>query len=151
MADIDYPSPAFYFKVVFSGNDNKTDSSFQDISGIGAKIETEAYSELGENNFVFQLPKPPTYTNLVLKRGITDLSSPLATWCRSIFESDLGAPIEPKEMMVYLMNENGEPMRSWTFVNAFPVSWEVENFNSIKNEIAIEKIEFRYSKFNREL
>lgn len=151
MSDIDYPPPAFYFKVVFSGNDNKTDASFQDVSGIGAKIETEAYSELGENGFVFQLPKPPTYTNLVLKRGITDLNSPLANWCRSIFEGDLAAPIEPKDMVVYLMNENGEPMHSWNFVSAFPVSWDIENFNSIKNEIAIEKIEFRYSKFNREL
>ena len=151
MADIDYPSPAFYFKVVFSGNDDKADSSFQDVSGIGAKIETEAYSELGENSFVFQLPKPPTYTNLILKRGITDLNSQLVNWCRSIFEGDLGTPIEPRDMLVNLMNENGEPIRSWAFVNAFPVSWDVENFNSMKNEIAIEKIEFRYSRFNREL
>jgi len=47
------------------------------------------------------------------------------------------------------MNEEGEPTRVWSFINAFPVNWDVEGFNATKNEVAIEKIELSYSYFDR--
>ncbi len=151
MAGDDYPPPAFYFKVVFNSKSSIPDTSFQDVSGIKATIETETYTELGENGAVYQLPKPPTYTNLVLKRAIADKDSGLVKWCRSIFEGDFAMPIEPLLVQVHLMGENADPVRSWSFANAFPVSWDVGNFNSSKNEVAIETIELRYSSFSREL
>ena len=48
------------------------------------------------------------------------------------------------DIMVYLLNENKIPNRAWGFSNAFPVTWEVEDFKSDENEVAIEKIELRY-------
>lgn len=151
MAGDDYPPAAFYFKVVFNSKADIDDTSFQDVSGIKATIETETYAELGENGSVYHLPKPPTYSNLVLKRGIADKDSGLVKWCRSIFEGDFASPIEPLLVQVHLMGENGDAIRSWSFDNAFPISWDVGNFNSSKNEVAIETIELRYSSFSREL
>ena len=151
MAADDYPPPAFYFRVVFNSSTDIPDTSFQDVSGIKATIETETYSELGENGSVYQLPKTPTYSNLVLKRGITDMNSPLVKWCRAIFEGDFAKAIEPLLVQVHLMGEDNDPIRSWSFANAYPVSWDVESFNSTKNEVAIEAIELRYSSFVREL
>ena len=151
MAGDDYPPPAFNFKVVFSAASGVFDTSFQEVSGIKATIETETYNELGENNYALQLPKPPTYTNLVLKRGIADLDSPLVKWCRAIFEGNFVKPIEPVPVEVQLMGEDNAPVRSWSFSNAYPVSWEVESFNSTKNEVAIEVIELRYDYMSRSL
>ena len=149
MAGDDYLPPAFNFKVVFSSASGMSDTSFQEVSGIKASIDSETYNELGENNFTLQLPKPPTYTNLVLKRGIADLNSPLVKWCRSIFEGNFVKAIGPMPVQVHLIGKDETPVRTWSFSNAFPVSWEVEGFNSTKNEVAIEVIELRYDCLSR--
>lgn len=149
MADDGYQPSAFYFKVAFAATAGMSDTSFQDVSGIGSEIETEPYVEGGENRYVHQLPKSVKHPKLVLKRGIAKSTSPLVAWCRSVFEGDFAAPIVPMSVMVYLMDENKVPIRAWSFSNAYPVNWEVENFNSTKNEVAIEKIELSYNYSNR--
>ena len=144
-----YQPAAFYFKVVFAATGGMSDTSFQEVSGIGSEIETEPYTEGGENRYVHQLPKSVKHPKLLLKRGIAKISSPLVIWCRSVFEGDFMAPIVPMPIMVYLMNENATPIRAWSFANAYPVNWEVDGFNSTKNEVAIEKIELNYNYSNR--
>ncbi|MCF6257978.1 MAG: phage tail protein [Gammaproteobacteria bacterium] len=144
-----YPPSAFYFKVVFATTLGFADTSFQEVSGIGSEMETEDLSEGGENRFVHRLPKSLKHPRLVLKRGVAEIYSPLVIWCRSVLEGQFIEPIKPTTIVVSLMNEVGMPMRTWSFVNAFPVSWEVEAFNSTKNEVAIEKIELSYNYFDR--
>lgn len=143
----EYPLPAFYFTVLLEGS--YIDTSFQEVTGIGPEIETEDVVEGGENRFVHQLPKAVKHPKLVLKRGIAKMNSPLVKWCISILESDFSAPIKPKELDVMLLNEYGDPLRVWYFANAYPVHWEVDSFNSTKNEVAIETIELKYNYSNR--
>lgn len=146
----EYPLVAFHFKVTFSDVGGGADTSFQEVTGISSEIETESYVEGGENRYVHQLPKAVKHPNLVVKRGIAKMSSPLVEWCRSVLEMDFTEPIAPKSIRVVLLNEKGEPARAWIFANAYPVKWEVESFHSTKNEVAIEKIEFSYSHSNLE-
>ena len=141
----DYPIPAFHFGVYFGATLGLTDTSFQDVSGIDYEIETEAVVEGGENRFVHQLPKGVKHGNLVLKRGIGKMTSPLVIWCMAVFQGDLIAPIVPMPLNVSLLNENRIPIRCWSFSNAYPVKWQTEGFNSTKNEVAIETIELAYS------
>jgi len=149
MAGDGYQASAFYFRVAFAATAGMSDTSFQDVSGIGSEVETEPYVEGGENRYVHQLPKSVKHPKLVLKRGIATMTSPLVVWCRTVFEGDFAEPIKPMSMMVSLMDENKVPIRAWSFFNAYPVNWEVENFNSTKNEVAIEKIELSYNYSNR--
>lgn len=139
----DYPLPAFYFNVTFSEKSDE-DAAFQDVAGIGAQIETESYSEGGENRFIYQLPKSVKHPNLVLKRGIVSCSSPLIDWCKSVLENGFNEPIVTKLVHVMLLNADGRPVRQWSFDDAYPVNWEVESFNATKNEVALEKIELSY-------
>jgi len=145
----EYPLPAFYFKVVFAATAGNSDTSFQDVSGISMEMETEDLLEGGENRFVHRLPKSIKYPKLVLKRGIAKLDSPLVKWCKEVLEGAFIEKLKPMTVEVSLMDEAGKPVRVWSFVNAFPVSWEVESFNSTKNEIAIEKIELSYNYIDR--
>ncbi|VAW84531.1 FIG01123047: hypothetical protein [hydrothermal vent metagenome] len=145
----EYPLPAFYFKVAFAATSNSEDTSFQEVSGIGSEMETEDLAEGGENRFSHRLPKSLKHPKLVLKRGIAVMDSPLVGWCKDVLEGEFINPVEPMEVEVSLMNEEGEPTRVWSFINAFPVNWDVEGFNATKNEIAIEKIELSYSYFDR--
>ena len=121
------------------------DTSFQEVSGIGSQIETEDVQEGGENRYVHRLPTKVTHSKLVVKRGIAEITSPLVVWCRSVLEADFIKPIVPMPITVFLLNENATPIRGWAFANAYPVNWEIEAFNSTKNDVAIEKIEFSYN------
>ena len=140
-----YPPAGFHFKVVLSSTMGLTDTSFQEVSGIGSKIEVEPVTEGGENRYIHQLPKGVSHTPLVLKRGVGKISSPLVVWCKSVFELGYVAPIVPMPVLVFLLDENRLPTRGWSFANAYPVNWKVDPFNSTKNEVAIEEIELNYN------
>lgn len=144
-----YPPSAFYFKVLFGATLGLTDTSFQEVSGIGAEIQTESLVEGGENRYVHTLPKGVKHPFLELKRGIAPMTSPLVLWCRSVFEMDFMLPILAQPITVQLMNEEKLPIRVWSFANAYPVKWEVESFGSTKNEVVIEKIVLSYTYSNR--
>ena len=143
-----YPPPAFYFQVKFPDFGFHADSSFQEVSGIGHEMQTDTVSEGGGIDSVYHLPKGIKYQNLVLKRGIVPKSSKLIKWCKSVTEGT--CPIVTRALEVSLLNARGMPIRSWTFDNAYPVKWQVGDFNSTKNEVAIETIELCYSSFVRE-
>ena len=139
-----YPLPAFYFKLVFTKAPGK-DTAFQDVSGIGSEIDVQEVVEGGENRFVLRLPKGVKHPLLVLKRGIAGLTSPLVVWCKSVLEGDFIVPIPTQDIEVFLLDENHSPVRGWCFTKAYPVKWEIDSFNSTKNEVAIEKIELSYN------
>lgn len=150
-----YLAPSFYFRVVFGGksglldNSSPADHSFLEVSGLSAEIDLEPVIEGGENRFVHQLPKGVKFPKLSLKRGIADMNSPLVKWCSQALEGGLVERIQPMDLSVRLLDQTGDPLRTWDIVNAYPVRWEVEGFNSTKNEIAIEKIELSYNYANR--
>jgi phage tail-like protein len=140
-----YPPSAFYFKVVFGPVPGVADTSFQEVSGITKEIVTEDIQEGGENRYTLKLPKSLSHGQLELKRGIAPIGSPLLIWCRSVFELGFIVPIVPMPILVYLMDESAAPIRAWSFIDAYPVKWEVESFGSMKNEVAIEKIVLNYA------
>jgi phage tail-like protein len=146
------PLPAaFYFRVGFGPSWGAGDASFQEVGGIGPEMETESYREGGENRFAHALPKGVKHPKLSLKRGVAPFDSQLVAWCRSIFEGDLAQRITPRLVLVDLLNEEGDPLRSWSFENAHPAQWSVSPFQAEKSELAIEKIELNYTVSTRKL
>lgn len=144
-----WPLPAFYFKVVIGAFGLLgADSSFQEVSGIGGQLETEDIMEGGDNDRVYHLPKGQKLSNLVLKRGIASITSPLVLWCTATFSSNLSL-LTTQTVLVSLLGEDGMPLRVWSFTNAYPVNWKVDAFTSTKNEVAIEEIELCYSGLTR--
>ncbi len=141
------PPAAFSFSVSFG--QQGVDSSFQEVSGISREMSTEDVIEGGENGFVHKLPTGLKSTNLELKRGIAPLTSELVQWCKAVLEGNFVSAITPKLVLVHLLDEEHNPVSSWEFVNAFPVKWDVEGFNSTKNEFAIEKIVLSYTTLKR--
>ena len=148
MEDEIFPT-AFYFTVRIGPPGNQEDTSFQSASGISVEMETQSYNEGGENAFTYRLPKGVKHQNLVLSRGLAPSSSPLVQWCRDTIEAGLAKPIVTKPLQVLLLDERGNPLRGWSFSGAYPVKWQTENFDSLTNKIAIEKIEFAFNGFTR--
>jgi phage tail-like protein len=140
-----YPPPAFHFAVTFGANAKDADGAFREVSGLGPEMEIETVIEGGQNAFVHQLPKAVKHSRLVLTRGIATLESRLLLWCQSILERGLERPIYPKQLHVFLLDEEGGPLRVWSVQNAYPVKWSAEAFQSMRNEVAIERIELAHT------
>jgi len=150
-----FPPPAFYFNITVAGSgtalqlQSGTDGSFQEISGIEGKIETESVTEGGENRYVHQLPKATTYPNLVLRRGYVTKASFLSEWAAQTVGSTLNQPILTQTLVVMLMGADQTPLVSWNFARAWPVRWVTGPFDSMKNEVLTEVLEFSYAYVTR--
>lgn len=145
----EYPAPAFYFKVAFAASELRDDSSFQEVSGMGSELAFEEVAEGGENRYVQRLPTGVKHPPLELKRGVGSVDSALVKWCRAVMDGEGLTRIQTLPLSVYLMNVNKVPIRAWQFADAFPIKWDIDPFNSTKNEVAIEKIVLSYSYSSR--
>ena len=139
-----YPPVSFHFKVEFNGiSSQETDTQFQSVAGLSVDIETEEFSEGGENRFKHKFPVRTKFPNLVLKRGlVTD--SKLIDWCRDAIES---FQFQPIDLTVKLLNEKHEPLVTWNVVHAYPVKWVVADLNAEENKLSVETIELAYNYF----
>jgi phage tail-like protein len=141
-----YPPVSFHFEVQFEGLEpGNKDVGFQELSGINATIGETTYEEGGENRFIHRLPERVTYDKLVLKRGVLK-GSELIEWFKNAVEL---FQFDPKGVLITLLNEKHEPLESWSFINAYPVKWTVTNFDSTKNEVAVETIELVFQYYRR--
>lgn len=117
-------------------------ASFQEVSGISARMETESIEEGGENRFVHRLPKTTKQETLRLKRGTVESGGELLMWCKATLEGGLGAPIATKTLTLELLDEQQKPLRTWLVHEAWPVKWEVVGFDSgDKSRVVIETLE----------
>lgn len=149
------PPPAFSFTLAVAGSGtalqlvSAADASFQEISGIEAKIEVESVTEGGENRFVHQLPGVTKSPNLVLRRGYVAAPSFLSEWAAQTVGSTLNQPILTQTLVVMLLGEYRIPVVAWAFDRAWPVRWVTGPFDSLKNEVLTEVLEFSYATVTR--
>lgn len=136
-----YPPRSFHFKVSFLDvGDSIKDIGFQSVAGLNASMDTETYREGGENRFVHHLPVKATYADLTLKRGVL-LDSDLIKWCTDVFENMI---IKPSDLVISLLNDNHEPLMSWSVKHAWPKKWAVSDLNAEASELLIESIDLTY-------
>jgi phage tail-like protein len=126
------PVAELRFKVDLPG---LTIGRFRECSGIEVEVETLDYMEGGSNDFVHKLPTRVRYPNVVLKRGVTHEEA-LAKW---FFDSRYTP--QRKDMTITLLGPGTKTVRSWTFMNAYPVKWTGPNLNAASTQIAVESLE----------
>jgi len=142
-----YPPVGFHFKVEFAlpgVSDN--DIRFREVSGISLEMEEETVVEGGENGFVHKLPVRAKYPDLVLKRGKL-VKSPILDWLQKSIQD---YEISPTTVFVSLLNEEHEPLKAYTFFNAWPKKWSISDFNAENSELVIETLELAYQYFTLE-
>jgi phage tail-like protein len=108
---------------------------FSECTGISVEVETKEYMEGGSNDFVHKLPTRVKYPNVVLKRGVTHEEA-LLKW---FFESRY-TPVR-RDMTISLMGPGTQLVRTWVFMNAYPVKWTGPNLNANSNAVASEQLE----------
>ncbi|MBN1604166.1 MAG: phage tail protein [Chitinispirillaceae bacterium] len=146
------PAIAFYFKVNVNVNgENFPDTSFMEVSGISMTMTAKDIQNTTDINNTYRVPDKITYSNLILKRGLTPMNSQFAQWCKNTMmqETLTKDVIKPALINVSLLDSESITLCMWTFFNAYPIKWSIDPFNSKKNELAIETIEMTYSQFKR--
>lgn len=150
-----YPPPGFHFRVTVLGvgalvaEATGNDASFQEVSGIESRFDTEEVVEGGENRYVHRLPRPARYADLVLKRGVVTRNSFFAEWVGQTVGSGLSLPILRQTLLVTLLDADAFPVVAWGFVNAWPIKWVTSPLDSMANQVLTESMEFSYSYFER--
>lgn len=141
-----YPPVGFYFKVNVEGFMGVNEGSFQEVSGLNVTLGTEDVKEGGENRFVYRLPTPPKYNNLVLKRGMV-IGSSLITWARNAVENFTFAP---KNVNINLLDVSGAPIAAWRFSKAYPIALKISDFKAQDNNtVVLETLELAFTTFQR--
>jgi len=150
----EYPIPGFFFKVDFlfsSKNEKKylgpVEAAFQEIAGLKGYNEGQDYKELGFNGQPLQLITNAKFDNVVLKRGLVH-SNKLIYWFEN---SILMNETRHVPVLISVLNTEsaakGKPLMSWLLYEAYPASYEISGFDSMKSGYLIETLELRYTSF----
>ena len=128
------PSPSFRFGVEIQGIQV---ARFSECSGLEFENETFEYKEGGLNSRVHRLPGRFKFTNLTLKKGIATDGNDLWDWVTNTVMSG----VDPKTVTITLYDLSGQsPLRTWTYIGAYPVKWSAVPLNAEQNAIAIETL-----------
>lgn len=140
--DIKDPYGNYNFLVEIDGI---TRAAFQECSGFDSTIDVIEHREGGENTTPRKLPGQTKYSNISLKRGLTD-DQDLYDWHRRVVNGD----IERKNGSIVLLNRRGEEMMRWNFFRAWPTKWDGPDLNAEGTDVAIETLELVHEGLVRE-
>jgi phage tail-like protein len=116
--------------------DGITRGGFRECSGLDASSDPIAYREGGEGLTERKLPGMVKYSNITLKRGITDDAS-LWEWRKTVIDGK----VQRKNGSIILLDDTGEEKLRWNFREGWPTKWTGPSFNATGNEVAIETLE----------
>lgn len=126
------PYVAFNFLVEIEGI---IAGGFSELSGMDITTEVEAIREGGVNDYVHKLPKWTTQSDLVLKKGQTDLDL-LWNWYADV----VAGKVARKNGSIYLLDAQGIPAMWWDFTQAYPIKWSGPTLNAASGQVAFESL-----------
>lgn len=115
-------------------------ASFSECSGLGMSVKYETYIEGGVNHQRRVILGDTDFTDVTLKRGITD-STTFWEWIQEVIEEK---PNCRRNVGILLFNQAGETMQSWTLIGAVPVEWKVDSLQASSESVALESLTLAY-------
>lgn len=128
--------------------DGITEGIFKEISGLDSETEVIEHRVTGKggNLIVNKIPGALKWSNLVLKRGITD-DRRLHDWRGKIELGQIEA--NRKNGTVTLYAPDGTSVAKYSFKKAWPCKFKGPSLDSSKNELAIEEMELAHEGLER--
>ena len=148
---VDYSAviPTYHFLVSFLDQGGQDKISFRDVSGFDSELQVEEVASGGENGVNYKLPKSVRYGNLKLSRALRSGNLDRITqWAEKAIQD---FDISFKTVVVSLLNEKQETVRSWRFTDAYPVKLTFNELNATKNDLVIETLELAYKFMKRDM
>ena len=130
--------PDFRFMVEFGG---LVRAVFKECSGLKAEIAVFEYEEGGENNFVHKLPGRRKWSNITLKRGMTD-SMDFWVWYLEIVAGKTRDMA--RNLSIILYDESHRQGMRWDLIAAIPVKWEGPTMKADGATVTVETLEIAH-------
>lgn len=131
------PYFSYRFKIVITGI---IEGGFTELSGLQITTQTEDFREGGVNDFVHKLPKETTFNNLVLKKGLGDLTT-LWMWHRSV----VTGVFKRMPVTIFMFKDRSDSIaHTWSFKDAYPVKWSGPDFKADGSTVAFETLELAH-------
>jgi len=119
--------------------DSITVAAFSEVSGLTAETEVIEYRTGGMLGGVRKLAGLTKYTNITLKRGMTQ-NLELWTWYKNVVDGKT----DRRSASIVLLDEAHQEVLRWNVANAWPRKWDGPALNARHNEIAIETLELAH-------
>ncbi len=122
--------------------DNTSVAAFRDCSGIGLNTDSVDYRE-GTDAWlsVRKLTALRKFTNITLKRGITD-NKDLWNWYKNV----LNGVADRRNGAIVLQDEQHNDVLRWNFQNGWISKWEGPTMSATSNDVSIETIEITHER-----
>ena len=121
-----------------------TRAAFQECNGFDSTIDVIEHREGGENTTLRKHPGMTKYSNIVLKRGVTD-DKELYEWHHQTIRGKL----KRKDGYILLLDRIGQEVARWHFVRAWPSKWVGPTLNAEGNDVAVETLELAHEGVKR--
>lgn len=133
-----YPLPKFHFQLEWGG----TRVGFTEVSGLDFETEVIEYRE-GSNPTYHKSKQPglTKYTNITLKRGTFLGDFEFFEQWKKTFMFQEGKEKFRRDVTIKLLNEEHQPIISWTLAKAWPSKIQSTDLKADGNEVAIETME----------
>lgn len=119
------PYAGFNFRMEIDGVEV---AGFKEISGLEMTTEVIEYAEGDEDNaWVHKIPGRTNFSNITCKRGIVE-GTDLWEWCETI--NDYPREIERKSVTINLLDNDGEPQKTYTLYETWPCRYSVDGFDA---------------------
>lgn len=129
----------YYFALEVNGTEV---AHFLECSGMKSSSEVFTIQEGGLNGHVHSRPGPAKWDNIVLKTA-TNVSMELLRW-RDEFLQDKYDSRPGTSGAIVMRANSGEELRRYSFMSAWPVSWDGPALSAGGSELAIETLEIAH-------
>lgn len=120
---------------------SKIAASFSECGGLGVQVKKNVIHEGGVNNQQRIYLGQTDFTDVTLKRGLTDRQD-FWEWLTELFDET--KPVSRRNVNILLFDRSGETMMSWTLIGAIPVGWKTPALQADGNAVAIEELTLAY-------
>jgi len=119
-------------------------AGFRECAGLDSSQDPVEYREGNESLTVRKLPTLVKYSNISLKRGITD-DADLWSWRKKAIDGK----VERKNGSIVLLDDTGAETVRWNFREGWPTKWTGADFNATGTDVAIETLEIAHEGIER--
>lgn len=113
---------------------------FSECSGLEMTQSDEKLKEGGRNGTELRFPTRTSWTNLVLKRGVSRISQSGWDWLYGFGDGK----VKRMDGVVMLLDAQHIPHNIWTFKRAFPVKFTGPTLSGLGHEVAVETLELAH-------
>ncbi len=125
-----------------------TEATFREGAGFDSETEVIESREVGKGGvtYIKKVPGALKWSNIVLRRGITD-SLDLWNWRKKVVSGDIQGARMDGSIVIY--NPKLQEVARYNFVRGWPAKWKGGDMNATANEVVLEELEIAHEGLDR--